>query len=181
MQAPPSQDAGVCAYCGLAAPAGDLRREPVLPQCWQPGAPSAQVALTVPSCGPCSRRWARVEEQLPASGVTSKAAPARELDRRLWVDVSEKLIRALHFAETGGSLPRDLAVTAAAGSRHLRLPVAIPLDRSVAPGITYGRIQAGTVSAWKFLIRGEVLLFAVIKPGRATDEVPATAVATSRR
>jgi hypothetical protein len=53
---------GKCAYCGEAP---GLEDEHVFPESWYPDTTPADLEkLTVPSCGPCNRRWHKVEDRL---------------------------------------------------------------------------------------------------------------------
>lgn len=220
-------------YCGRQ---GATQREHVFPASWYPDTTPADFErMTVPSCGPCNRRWARAEEALlfnlalaispdepeaagvsdrllrsvnvskasdprdaahraargqkllrtmhwlPArpgqpeavlrgpNGVIAKGTPVRQIEGRLWLEIAQKFIRGLYYAETGRVLPPDLEIGVSAGNRHLSHGADIPVDRRVAPGFRYGRLHTTAKSGWRFVLWDQVVLFAVTIPSCAPE------------
>ncbi len=106
-------------------------------------------------------------------GLYFRASPARLVDAPLRRLMAEKLIRGLHYAETGVLAlgrrhgPREDAhqqARAAGVARGGGDPRRHPAERQLGPGFSYGRLHATKVSLWAFLIWGQVLIIAFAVP-----------------
>jgi hypothetical protein len=109
------------------------------------------------------------------SGLLVRATPVRSIDAGLRHRMCEKLIRGLHYKETGETLG-SLQVQAKllineAPPPELREIIAIlartPTNDTLGPGLRYRRIHASRISCWSFLVWGQVTFVAFAKHASA--------------